>query len=159
MQEAQYDIIAGAGNILLSDDGLGIHVIRCLEKEKWRGRVEIIDMGTSSMDLGYYLNRCVRKMVIIDAMRSGQEPGTVYRMRPEDLVCARKQDFSLHQLKLVDTLRLTALDTSFPDTIIIGITPHDTDTFSEHLSTEVKKRFPDIYKTVLEAVKEFLYAE
>jgi hydrogenase maturation protease len=156
MGKSKRDLIVGVGNILLSDDGIGIHIIRRLEKEKALSGSDFLDMGTSSMDLGYYINENIRKMVIIDSIRSEEKPGTIFRLSPEDLVSKNKETYSLHQLKLIDTLKLTSIETDFPDTIILGVVPHDVSTFSESLSPEILKKFSYIYDRILGVIKDFL---
>lgn len=156
MKNKKHDLLIGVGNILLTDDGIGVHIIRYMEENDPFDNAEYLDMGTSSMDLGYYIDENIRKMVIIDSIKSDEKPGTLFRMTPDDLVSKRDQSYSLHQLKLVDTLKLAAIDTEFPETIIIGIVPHDVRTFSESLSAEMQKIFPDIFARVVKAVKDFL---
>lgn len=156
MKKNKRDLVVGVGNILLSDDGIGIHIIKRLEEEKSLADAEFLDMGTSSMDLGYYIDENVRKMVIIDCIKSKDEPGSIFRLSPGDLVSKKKESFSLHQLKLIDTLKLVSINTDFPETIILGIVPYDTSTFSEKLSPEIQKIFPDIYSRIFNVIKEFL---
>ena len=156
MTDNKHYLIIGVGNTLLSDDGIGIHIIKKMEEEAVLQDAEFLDMGTSSMELGYYINDSISKMVIIDSIRSEEEPGTIFRFRPEDLVSRKKESYSLHQIKLIDTLKLVSLDKDFPDTIIIGIVPYDVKTFSEQLSARISGDFPDIYGRVLKVLMEFL---
>ena len=85
MNTKKHDLIIGVGNTILSDDGIGIHIIRKLEEDNALDRVEYLDMGTSSMELGYYIDDNIRKMVIIDSINTDEEPGTIFMLRPEDL--------------------------------------------------------------------------
>jgi hydrogenase maturation protease len=156
MKNKKHDLLVGVGNILLTDDGIGVHIIRHMEEKDPFGNAEYLDMGTSSMDLGYYIDDNIRKMVIVDSIKADEKPGTLFRMAPGDLVSKRDQSYSLHQLKLVDTLKLATIDTEFPETIIIGIVPHDVSTVSENLSSEMKKIFPEVYGRVVKAIKGFL---
>ena len=156
MGKDKRDLIVGAGNILLSDDGVGVHIIRRLEGESVLSGVDFLDMGTSSMDLGYYINSNIRKMVIIDCIRSDDEPGSIFRLSLQDLVSSKKETYSLHQLELIDSLKLASIETDFPETIIIGIVPHDISTFSDRLSPELNRIFTDIYSRVLDIIREFL---
>jgi len=151
-----YDLIVGVGNLLLSDDGIGVHLLRKLEKENCIESAQFLDMGTSSMDLGYYINENVNRLVIIDSIKSEDEPGTIFKMGLEDLVSRKKENFSLHQLELIDTLKLVSLDKDFPETVIIGIVPHDTQTLSEGLSAKIDMKFSGIYKKTYELIRDFL---
>lgn len=151
-----YSLIVGVGNILLSDDGIGVHLLRELEKEKCLENVQFLDMGTSSMDLGYYINENINKLVIMDSIKSKDDSGTIFKMGLEDLISRKRENFSLHQLELIDTLKLVSLDKDFPDTIIIGIVPYDIQTLSEELSIEIDKKFSNIYKEICMLIKDFL---
>jgi hydrogenase maturation protease len=159
MNEEKHDLIIGVGNTLLSDDGVGIHIIRKMEEENVLDQVEYLDMGTSSMELGYYINENIRKMVIIDSIKTGEKPGTIFMLRPEDLISKKSHDYSLHQLKLIDTLKLISLDRDFPDTIIVGIAPYDIETFSEQLSPGLRADFKDVYVKVVRVIKKYLGKE
>jgi hydrogenase maturation protease len=156
MNIEKHDLIIGVGNTLLSDDGIGIHIIRKMEEENTLDQAEYLDMGTSSMELGYYIDDNIRKMVIIDSIKTDEKPGTIFMLRPEDLVSKKRQDFSLHQLKLIDTLKLISLDRDFPDTIIVGIAPYDVKTFSDQLSPELGADFKNIYNNVVKVIKKYL---
>ena len=156
MNTEKHDLIIGVGNTLLSDDGIGIHIIRKMEEDKVLEKAEYLDMGTSSMELGYYIDYNIRKMVIVDSIKTDEKPGTIFMLRPEDLVSKKRQDFSLHQLKLIDTLKLISLDRDFPDTIILGIAPYDVKTFSDQLSPELNTEFADIYNKAVKVIKKFL---
>jgi hydrogenase maturation protease len=127
-----------------------------MEEDNALDQAEYLDMGTSSMELGYYIDDNIRKIVIIDSIKTDEKPGTIFMLRPEDLVSKKRQDFSLHQLKLIDTLKLISLDRDFPDTIIIGIAPNDVETFSDQLSPGLEADFKNIYTKVVKVIKEFL---
>ena len=156
MNKEKHDLIIGVGNILLSDDGIGIHIIRKMEEDNVIDHAEYLDMGTSSMELGYYIDDNIRKMVIIDSIKTEEKPGTIFLLRPEDLVSKKRQDFSLHQLKLIDTLKLISLDRDFPDTIIVGIAPYDIKTFSDKLSPVLEDNYKSVYNNVVKIIRDFL---
>lgn len=157
MEEKKQNLIVGIGNTLLTDDGIGIHILRKLKEEKCLKGNEFLDLGTSSMDIGYYLNNNISKMIMIDCIKSdADKPGTLFKLGLEDLVSKKKENFSLHQLKLIDSLKLVSIENDFPETIILGIVPKDTKTFSDKLSGELNDRFPIVYDKVLELVKDFL---
>jgi len=156
MDNMKKELVVGLGNILLSDEGIGIHILRELEKEVSLKDADFLDMGTSSMDLGYYIGGSIEKMVIIDCLQSEDPPGSIYMLRPRDLASKKEQEFSLHQLKLVDTIKLASIETDFPETVILGIVPYDAGTFSEDLSPEIRALFPFIYRRVLGIIEEFL---
>lgn len=157
MEKDKYSLIVGVGNTLLTDDGVGIHILQRLKEEKSLKGNKFLDLGTSSMDIGYYINDNIAKMVIIDCIRSeDDEPGSLFKLRLEDLAAKKRQNFSLHQLKLIDSLKLVSIENDFPETIILGIVPKDIKTFSEGLSDEMISKFPLLYKRVLSLIIDFL---
>jgi hydrogenase maturation protease len=157
MKDKKQNLIIGFGNILLTDDGIGIHILNKLKEEENLKENRFLDLGTSSMDIGYYLNDDIARMVIIDCIRSDyDEPGTLFRMGLDDLVSKKKENFSLHQLKLIDSIKLASIDSDFPDTMILGIVPKDIKTFSDRLSNELIDKLPIVYDKILYLIKEFL---
>jgi len=157
MNDKKQNLIVGFGNILLTDDGIGIHIVNKLKEEESLKGNQFLDLGTSSMDIAYYLNNDIARMVIIDCIKSDDdEPGTLFKMGLDDLVSKKKENFSLHQLKLIDTIKLVSIENTFPETMILGIVPKDTKTFSDKLSKELTGRLTFIYDKILELIKDFL---
>ena len=72
-------LIVGCGNLLRGDDGVGPILIRHLWERGIPDGAQIVDGGTAGMDIGFRM-RGARKVVIVDASRTGAEPGTVYRV-------------------------------------------------------------------------------
>ena len=157
MKDKKQNLIVGVGNILLTDDGIGIHLMNKLKEEESLKGNEFLDLGTSAMDIAYYLNNNIIRMVIIDCIKSdSDEPGTIFKMRVDDLVSRRKENLSLHQLELIDSIKLASVENDFPDTMVLGIVPKDIDTLSDRLSKEIIDRLPFIYDRILNLIKDFL---
>lgn len=72
-------LIVGCGNLLRGDDGVGPILIRHLWEHGIPDGARIVDGGTAGMDVAFQM-RGARRVVVIDAARTGAEPGTVYRM-------------------------------------------------------------------------------
>jgi len=157
MKENKQNLIVGIGNILLTDDGVGVHILSKLEKEESLKGNQFLNLSTSSMDIAYYLNNDIVRMVILDCIKSdGDEPGTLFKMGLDDLVSKKKENFSLHQLKLIDSLKLVSIENDFPETMVLGIVPKDIKTFSDSLSRELLDRLPFVYDKVFNLIKDFL---
>ena len=87
---------------------------------------------------------------VVDAVRAGDEPGAIYRFRPEDVELEGKTFASLHQVTLLDNLWLMEKFSRRPeDVVIIGIEPEDIDCGLE-LSERLRERLPRIIEIVLE---------
>ncbi|HMF16031.1 MAG TPA: hydrogenase maturation protease, partial [Gemmataceae bacterium] len=76
-------LIAGIGNIFFGDDAFGVEVVRCLTKRKMPPGVRVIDFGIRGIDLVYALSEGWDLMILVDAVRRGGKPGTVYLIEPE----------------------------------------------------------------------------
>ncbi|MBN1298976.1 MAG: hydrogenase maturation protease [Actinobacteria bacterium] len=164
-------LIIGAGNILLSDEGIGLHVLKELQRliSSDAGPAEetkkefyflkhtgFVDIGTSSIDIGLYLADNIKKMVIIDCIKAeGYEPGTVFKLGIEDLRKRQSENFSLHQLELVDSLKVISITETLPEILIFGIVPAQTEIFSLELSETLKQRFPLIIDKILKEINIF----
>jgi hydrogenase maturation protease len=140
-------LIVGIGNLLCRDEGIGIHVIQEMENMKLPDHIDLLDMGTSTMDLISYLEG-VKKLIAIDAMKAGGAPGTIYKCRPEDLLPEEKGPISLHEIGLLESLNMAQKMGMKIDTVIIGVEPKILD-WGMELTEEVKIKIPTIIEAVL----------
>ena len=115
-------VIIGIGNILLQDDGIGVHVIRQLENEKLPSTIELVDGGTSTLDmLGFFLDN--RKVIVVDCLRAGLKPGTIYKIKPEDIKSYKKENLSIHDVQILDVVEMANMMGKYPEVVIFGIEP------------------------------------
>jgi hydrogenase maturation protease len=140
-------LIVGIGNLLCRDEGVGVHVIQEMKNMKLPDHIDLLDMGTSTMDLISHLEG-VKKLIAIDAMKAGGTPGTIYKCRPEDLLPEEKGPISLHEIGLLETLNMAKKMGMEIHTVIIGVEPKILD-WGMELSEEVKNKIPVIIEAVL----------
>ena len=144
-------VVIGVGNLLLKDEGIGIHAVKALQEIDLPRDVELIDGGTSPDLIAY--TRAGDKMIIIDAAKAGGEPGAVYRFTPEDLTEGKGTLTSAHEMGVAENLKLMALTGDEPrEIVIIGIEPKDIDWGTE-LSPEIQGKLPEIIKVVLGEIR------
>lgn len=147
-------LVIGCGNLLMGDDGFGIHVLEELEKSDLPENIKLIDIGTSSLDILHQLEG-IDKVIIIDAVKSGNEPGVVYRLTEKDLLYPDLNFLSLHELKLEHTLSIgkKILGKKFPKEIIIfGVEVERIEGRIE-LSPKLKKVLPKVVNLVFKEIK------
>ena len=138
--------ILGIGNILLKDDGIGVHVIRALEGENLPDCIELVDGGTSTLDmLGYFMDN--PKVIVIDALRAGYAPGTIYKIKPEAIINYRKENLSIHDVHILDIMKMAKMMGGNPEVVIFGIEPWDISPGLE-LSEAMIQRIPAIIEHV-----------
>jgi hydrogenase maturation protease len=151
MKKNRSVLILGIGNILQSDDGLGIHIINHITQNiELPDDVEAVDGGTAGFDLiPLLMGR--KKIIIVDALRVDDEPGSIYRFKPED---ARKTraSLSLHEvgiIEVIDFLRLRGENTEIE---IIGVVPEDIGTLDMNISLSVRRSIPHAIIQIMDAV-------
>jgi hydrogenase maturation protease len=140
-------IVVGLGNLLLKDDGVGVHTIQALEKEALPPTVELVDGGTSTLNLLSYFMGCP-KIIIIDALQAGLPPGTIYRLTPEDIPRYRAEHLSIHDVQILDVVKMAALLGGQPEVVILGIEPLEIASGLE-LTPVIEERIPALVQSVI----------
>lgn len=146
-------VILGIGNLLLGDEGMGIHFVRMLNEESLDyANLEIIDGGICPEFASFVED--AHKLIIVDAVKGGKKPGTIYHFGIDDVMMDLPMKLSLHQMGVIDSLKMLRLVGKEPkDTIIIGIEPKNINCGLE-LSPEVKKGLAKLRKIVMEEIKK-----
>ncbi len=143
-------LILGIGNILLGDEGIGVHVVREIEKKKYPDHVEILDGGTGGFHLLSIFQQ-YQKMILIDATLDGNEPGTVNLLKPR-----YSKDFpktlSSHDIGLKDLIESSALLGFMPEVSLITVSITDNQPISMELSDEVSKSISKVIKLIDELI-------
>ncbi len=116
-------VVAGFGNVLMGDDGVGIHVVRGLAAHALPAGVELVDGGVASLAvLGTLLDAA--RIIIVDALGGEGEPGDIYRLTPADLgPTSLAPGYSLHEFSLPQSLALLAMTATLPPIVIYGVKP------------------------------------
>lgn len=117
-------VVLGVGNLLLSDEGIGVHAVNALiEGYDLPAEVSVIDGGTSGMDCLDQIAE-VDHLIIADCMRSKKPPGTITRLSGEQIPAFFKTKISPHQVGLSDVLATLNLHGIMPANIVlIGVEP------------------------------------
>ena len=128
----------------MKDDGFGIHLIKRLEKEVLPDNLILVDGGTSTINmLGYFLD--YKNIIIVDAVKLGFTPGTLYKIDPNDLKNYKNSNVSIHDVQILDVLAMAKLTGADPEVIIYGVEPYEIGLGME-LSSKIKEKIPEIIK-------------
>jgi len=133
-------LVLGVGNILMMDEGAGVHAIHKFWKEKENydeTLVDFIDGGTFTQDI-FYLFEEYEQVLVLDIVRAGHEPGTLYSLDEDDLVKNEKQVLSLHDVDLLDSLDMARMRGHRPKLKVVGIEPDKIDWGTEMTPVLVK---------------------
>lgn len=140
-------LVLGLGNLLLKDEGVGVHVIRRLRQIELPTQIEVAEAGTAVFDLIPLISKA-DKLIIVDALQGGEKPGTIYRLAPENLYRPELRDFSMHDSGLVATLDMLAQMKINIATIIFGVEPAEI-TYALKLSIEVAGKIDHLVDLIL----------
>jgi len=116
-------LIAGIGNVLLGDDGVGPFVIKVLESQfEFQADVELADLGTPGLDLPLYLSRA-KALILVDSAKFGGEAGAIRLFRNRDILQnAPRMRIDTHSPALVESIALTELMGLLPrELLMIGV--------------------------------------
>lgn len=117
-------LVLGIGNLVMSDDGIGVRVVQSLaERYRFPEQVTVLDGGTLGLDLLPQVGEA-RRLVIVDAVDTGEAPGTLVRLTGEEIPLALETKLSPHQMGLKDLLTVASLLGQAPqETVLLGVQP------------------------------------
>ncbi len=148
-------LVLGLGNPLLRDDGIGLHVAR--ELEKLFADDPAVEVGEDYWGGLRLMERMIGydRVIIIDAILTGGEPGTIHLLTPDDIPTQRSA--SVHDVNLPTALEFgrhagASLPTA-SDITLIGIEAGDVQTFDETLSPALKLIVPHAVDHVLNVLE------
>lgn len=145
-------LVIGLGNILLKDEGVGVRCIQFMKKMKLNDNIKIVDGATMGFDLLEELDG-FKKIIIVDAVDMGKEPGYITSFNAEELLrVPLNEKFSLHEINLVDIVQLgKKLGYDFSNVRIVGIQPKDVSR-GDKLSKIIEEKIPDLVERVLREI-------
>ena len=117
-------VVLGIGNIILSDEGIGVRAVEAFEQcYRLPEGVIAIDGGTSSMELIDELSD-LDFLLVFDTIVAGKPPGTVIRLAGDEVPAFFRRKLSPHQISLSDLLAsLEFLGSAPKDIVVIGVQP------------------------------------
>jgi hydrogenase maturation protease len=147
--ESKLITILGVGNLLFTDEGVGVRVAEALQdRYEFPENVKVVDGGTLGLGLLSVISEA-DYLIVVDAVRNGGEPGTLHRIEGEEIPKRILMKNSLHQVDLLEALTCCQALDKVPETVIIGIEPEDITTFSIKLTPTIGSRVDDLVDRVL----------
>jgi len=141
-------LVLGLGNQLLGDEGVGVHAAEELLSGRLPSDVVVLDVGTAVLD-ALPAMEVAQRIVVVDAVRANQAPGTVYRV-PFDEMRHPQVIGSVHGFDLSRVLALSGR-ADVPEVVVIGVEPESID-WSLELSPPVREAMPAVLEAVLAEV-------
>ena len=146
-------VVIGIGNLLLMDEGIGVHTINELETHDLPKSIEIYDGGTGGFKLIDLMHGAAR-VIFIDAVDTGKAPGSVTIFRAEEVHSIyNKKKYSLHDTDLMEIIKMAEMLGNPPMIEIVGIQPKIIN-YGTTLSNELAGSMSNIMNTVLRRIEE-----
>lgn len=143
-------LVLGIGNVLMGDEGVGVHAIRYLDDGSWPDDVELVDGGTGGFHLLDYLS-AEAPIVMIDATMDGRPAGTVSTLRPR-----YASDFprvlSAHDIGLRDLVEAAQIIGALPALDLITVSIDEIRPMELTLSAAVEAALPAVRDAVAAAL-------
>ncbi len=147
-------LVLGVGNILMMDDGVGVRVAEALQDAPLPADVEVADGGTFGSEL-IDLLADRDHLIVVDAVAADAAPGTVLRFDDDECLAQAPAAMSLHEVGVLETLRMAHLMGCAPKRVtLFGIVP---DTVGPGL--ELTARMAGTVPKVVEVVRRALAGE
>ena len=140
----------GVGNVLMGDEGVGVHAVRLHEQQEWPRHVTIVDGGTGGFHLLSLFSDC-DVLVMIDATLDGRAPGTVSAIEPRYATDFPKA-LSAHDIGLKDLVESAALLRMMPRVILVTVSVAELQPMQMTMSPEVEASLPRVVDLVTQHI-------
>lgn len=140
-------LVLGLGNVLMGDEGIGVHVVRAIEKHTLPAGVECLDGGTGGFVLLEPLQGADR-IILIDAAADGNLLGTVTRTTPR-FSHDYPPTLTAHDIGVKDLLDVFYIQGGGPDIVLYAITIDPKQPISMELSARAAKAAEEAVEKIL----------
>jgi hydrogenase maturation protease len=148
-------LILCTGYPFTTDTGFGFLVSKVLQKMQLPENVEFLEVGESASEFPHIIEG-KDKLIIIDVFQTKGKPGTIVRLKPEEVPVTVDGVTDVAKFHLMETLEQIKLSGKFPETIFLGVIPKDTKT--EHaqpqLSPEVESKIPEVIDLIMKEISQ-----
>ena len=147
--------ILGVGNVILTDEGFGVRAAEYLDHHyTFPDNVQIVDGGTLGIELTQYVTG-TNKLLVIDSINGGAEPGTVFRFHNDAIMEHFQDKLSAHEVGIQDVLALlTVTGHKIPEVIVIGAQPFDLEA-GVGLSDGMQALLPQSVEQILKDLRDW----
>jgi hydrogenase maturation protease len=135
-------LVLGVGNLLMGDEGVGVHVARELERLDHPANVTVLDGGTGGFHLLSHLSEC-DTVLMVDATLDGRPPGTVSVIEPR-YASDFPRALSAHDIGLKDLIESAALIGTLPKVTLITVSVADIQPMQTTMSEPVAAAVPGV---------------
>ncbi|HEX7504772.1 MAG TPA: hydrogenase maturation protease [Syntrophales bacterium] len=149
MEDKQFITILGLGNILMKDEGFGVHFIRWIEN-RWLfpKTVEMIEGGVMAYSLlGPVCNS--EHLIVIDVLKTDDEPGAIYRFTLAEIEPKLPPPTSAHEVQFLDVLCKAEMLDQAPEVVFLCIIPENVRDMDMEMSPLMQEKFPVVEELLM----------
>ena len=145
-------LVLGVGNTLMRDDGIGVHAVETLAaRYELPANLCVVDGGVAGLRLLGEI-AAADYVIIVDALKNNGVPGTIYRLRREDIQPRRGPFVSAHEVGIADLLAAAEFSGRLPETEILGVEPLETETVGLDLSSPLRGAMSQIVAAIIDTL-------
>ena len=145
-------LVLGIGNLVLNDEGIGIHIVHTLSQMELPRGVDVLDGGTGGLALLETLQSYPR-VILVDAALDTRPAGTIRRLSPR-----YSRDYppllSAHEIGLKEMIDAMLLLGQAPQIELLAVSVRNCHRLGMHLSPEIRRAIPQILQLVFEIIKD-----
>lgn len=139
-------LILGIGNLLMGDEGVGVHTIKALEGKSFPENVDILDGGTGGFHLMAYFQE-YENIIMVDATMDRKPAGTVSIVEPK-FASDFPKTLSAHDIGLKDMIESVTIIGKLPKIYLITVTIDTIRSMQMELSTKVKDAILEVIEKI-----------
>ncbi len=149
-------LVLGVGNLVLNDEGIGIHIVKTLNNLSLPPGVDVLDGGTGGLSILGTLQQ-YRQLILIDATLDGNPAGTIRRLSPR-----YSRDYpkplSAHEIGLKEMIDAMLLLGDAPHIELLAISVGNCSQLGMELSPEVQRAVPQVVQLVFEIINDLRHS-
>lgn len=146
-------LILCCGYPYATDMAFGYHVSEALAKMTLPPNVDFLEVGGSACMVPSFVEG-KEKLIVVDIFRVDAKPGTVVRLKQEEVPITVDGRTDVDKLHLIEMLEQISISGKCPETIFIGVVPKDSRTIGQKLTPIVRKRIPKVIDLIMKEIAE-----
>jgi len=143
--------VIGLGNPLLKDEGLGVKVVEKLKEIPLPDEVKIVEAGTYWLEDEEILK--AEKIILVDAVKGGGRPGSIYRIPFQEINLKMPLPLSLQEISFIEFLHRLRRASRNKEVVLFGIEPAEIGP-GDGLSEILKEKLPLLLGFIVKEVKD-----
>lgn len=149
MTDKQLINIIGLGNILMKDEGFGVHFVKWLGgRWKFPDTVELIEGGVMAYALLGPVCGC-EHLIVVDVLRTDDEPGAVYRFTLAEIGPKLPPPASAHEVQFLDVLCKAEMLEEAPEVIFLCVVPENIRDMDMEMTPLMREKFPVVEELLM----------